>query len=295
MGGQAEVMGMYEALPNAYPGRQLGVVTGRSVQLKVWGLAGQWHNARSETAHRLPSFRKLYREGRCVAVIDGFYEWRTEGAVKQPYYVSRTDGEPLLVAALCDATSCTLLTRDVVPDLAWLHHRMPVIFQDAQAARRWLDDDGNFDAPPTLKTHPVDRKMSTTSYQGDDASQPISNKNVGGYRLGRTTTSSPPSPHDKNTMTRQATDIPEPSPSKQHHSPPKQVVEVLDLTFDDDVPIVRTTKVTPKTKTTDVTKNNRAVTPSFKPVLDLTALAKEREAREERQGKKRRVVTPRTT
>ena len=178
----------YDASPNAAPGRQLGVVTGRRGRVepsaKVWGLgANKWQmfNARSETAHRLPSFRKLYREGRGVAVIDGFYEW-TEGALKkkQPHYASRPDGKPLLVAALCDDTSCTLLTRDVVADLAWLHDRMPVIFQDAAAARRWLDDDGlfAFDAPPKLKTYPVDPKMSKLSYQGDDASKEMKVKKV---------------------------------------------------------------------------------------------------------------------
>ena len=176
----------FVASANAHPGRQLGVVMTRdakTVEARAmsWGLgARKWNtfNARSETAAVLPTFRKLYAKkhgGRAVAVLQGFYEW-TEGALKQkqPYYARRENGDLLLVAALCDDDSCTLLTRDVVPSLAWLHDRMPVIFPDAAAAARWLDDDVPHKIePPPLATHPVHPKMSKITYQDDDANTPM--------------------------------------------------------------------------------------------------------------------------
>ena len=50
-------------------------------------------NARAETLAERPTFGRLLRRNRGVALIDGFYEWRAEGgrgrdAVKQPYYLS---------------------------------------------------------------------------------------------------------------------------------------------------------------------------------------------------------------
>ena len=49
-------------------------------------------NARAETLAERPTFGRLLRRNRGVALIDGFYEWRAEGgrgrdAVKQPYYL----------------------------------------------------------------------------------------------------------------------------------------------------------------------------------------------------------------
>ena len=44
-------------------------------------------NARSETASAKPTFRKALRERRCLIPTTGFYEWRTEGDRKQPFWI----------------------------------------------------------------------------------------------------------------------------------------------------------------------------------------------------------------
>lgn len=179
----------YRESPNAHPGMKVGAVCSSESSLEihtlVWGLHPHWQtekdpwkyfNARSETAATL--FKKLFatQDGRCVVVLSGFYEWvkaGPNGSEKQAHYAHRPDGEPLLVAGLRTNGSCTLLTRDVVKSLAWLHDRMPVLLPDADAATRWLQG-GHLPAdPPSLATHPVTRKMNKMQYQEDDASTPI--------------------------------------------------------------------------------------------------------------------------
>jgi putative SOS response-associated peptidase YedK len=46
-------------------------------------------------------FRSHLKARRCVVPAQGFYEWRDEGG-KQPYYFSRKDGAPLMLAGIWD-------------------------------------------------------------------------------------------------------------------------------------------------------------------------------------------------
>ena len=39
------------------------------------------------------------KKQRCAIPAEGFYEWRNEGG-KQPYYFSRKDGKPLMLAGI---------------------------------------------------------------------------------------------------------------------------------------------------------------------------------------------------
>lgn len=50
-------------------------------------------NAKSETAFTLPSFKNSIREKRCLVLVDGFYEWRTIGKQKYPYFIHYKDSE----------------------------------------------------------------------------------------------------------------------------------------------------------------------------------------------------------
>ena len=50
-------------------------------------------NAKSETVFTLPSFKNSIREKRCLVIADGFYEWRTIGKQKYPYFIQYKDQE----------------------------------------------------------------------------------------------------------------------------------------------------------------------------------------------------------
>lgn len=123
-----------------------------------WGLVPHWAddlkignrliNARSETVASKPSFRASYRSRRCLVVADGFYEWKTEGGVKQPYYLRVDQGALFAFAGLWErwvspangevVHSYTLLTTEPNERVAEVHNRMPVILHEDDYPR-WLD------------------------------------------------------------------------------------------------------------------------------------------------------------
>src|SRR5262249_32243718 len=65
-------------------------------------LASQLINARGETAAEKPAFRDPFRKRRCLIVADGFFEWKKNGKVKQPFHIRRSDGRPFAFAGLWD-------------------------------------------------------------------------------------------------------------------------------------------------------------------------------------------------
>ena len=117
-----------------------------------WGLIPSWtkdpkksplnNNARAETVAEKPSFRSAYKSRRCIIPVTGFYEWKTEGKHKQPYYFHRPDGQDLAFAGLWESwnniESCTIITCDANVVMAPVHHRMPVILGDNDHSE-WLD------------------------------------------------------------------------------------------------------------------------------------------------------------
>ena len=84
---------------NAHPYQKLPVIkkyiNGNTLEKLKWGLVPSWSKkkdfkaliyARLETIDEKISFKKLIKLHRCVAVADGFYEWKREEKSKTPYY-----------------------------------------------------------------------------------------------------------------------------------------------------------------------------------------------------------------
>ena len=123
-----------------------------------WGLIPGWTdspedfplliNARSETIASKPSFMDAFRDRRCLAVADGFYEWKTDRGRKRPFWIHLADGRPFGIAAIWDRwsksgdegplESCALITTEASEDLADLHGRMPLALNREQVTR-WLN------------------------------------------------------------------------------------------------------------------------------------------------------------
>ena len=107
-------------------------------------------NARSETIKAKPAYREVFRSRRCLLPINGFYEWqKLTSKIKQPWYIYRADGEPMLLAGVCDTwldpdhghcevDSFSLITTTANEFMSDLHHRMPVVVEP-EAVNSWFD------------------------------------------------------------------------------------------------------------------------------------------------------------
>lgn len=215
---------------NVAPSRRLPVVWtseedgGRLLGTARWGLVPGWakdpaigdrmFNARAETVADKPSFRDAFRCRRCLVAVDGFYEWgpgtpspadqRPDNArtSKQPWYIQRSDGRPLVLAGLWERwvgtgsddrrpgtdpsvdgpsddglRTCAVITVQANGDLSPVHHRMPAVLESAEWGV-WLDtDDPNRyelegllapAADGTLSRHPVDHRVNNARNKGAD-------------------------------------------------------------------------------------------------------------------------------
>ncbi len=172
-------------------------------------------NARSNTLYEKPTFQNIQNQT-CIWFIDGYYEWKendndvvNNDKRKQPYFVHRKDGLPLIIAGLWTSVytgrdgeksggvgketleTFTILTTDAKSSLRWLHHRQPVFIHDVQLAIEWLlspsksllehilssqantSASGNHDEETVLAWHPVTKRMSNVNYEGYDCMEPI--------------------------------------------------------------------------------------------------------------------------
>ena len=129
----------------------------RHFRLMRWGLLPAWVkdprkftlliNARAETVQDKPAFKNAIKRRRCLIPADGYYEWHTADGRKRPFFIHRSDGQPFGLAGLAETwigpngeelDTVAIVTAAASPDLAVLHHRVPVtIAPDAFA--RWLD------------------------------------------------------------------------------------------------------------------------------------------------------------
>lgn len=149
---------------NVKPTQDLYVIKNDNIEIASWGLIAPWSktnaealksqssaiNARSETVHEKPTFKKAFRTSRCLVPASGYYEWASELGVykpRQPIYVSRDDGKLLAFAAIRDRwispegeikDSVAILTREAVGELAKAHSRMPM-FLPEDRFEAWMD------------------------------------------------------------------------------------------------------------------------------------------------------------
>lgn len=129
--------------------RRLGVLR--------WGLIPHWAksrrgrpniNARAETASERPAFRDSFRRRRCIVPASGFYEWGSETAGRQPFYITMADRSPMAFAGIWSSwedpetrrwvRSCAVITTRANEAISSIHTRMPAILPP-QHWDLWLD------------------------------------------------------------------------------------------------------------------------------------------------------------
>ncbi|MEZ0021867.1 putative SOS response-associated peptidase YedK [Kitasatospora sp. MAP12-15] len=151
------------------PVRDEGPAPVRQLRALRWGLVPSWAkdpsvgsrmiNARAETVHEKPAFRKAFTSRRCLLPADGFYEWVAVPATtaakarKQPYFITPQDGGPMAMAGLYEfwrnpeapeedpaawLTTCSIITTDATDAAGRIHPRMPLTITPADTDA-WLD------------------------------------------------------------------------------------------------------------------------------------------------------------
>ena len=92
-------------------------------------------NARLETIDEKVSFKKLIQLTRCVAVADGFYEWKREERNKIPYYFLREDKKIIYIAGIYENDQFCLVTEEASKNILEIHRRQPVILNEKDINR----------------------------------------------------------------------------------------------------------------------------------------------------------------
>lgn len=197
-------VGAVRARYNITPGQEVPVIVSdgtRTVVAMRWGLVPEWAdsprigsrmiNARAESVAVRPAFARAFLRRRCIVPASGFYEWQVGSDGKQPFYLSRKDGELLGFAGLWDRwsapehTSLTTFTIITVPanrQCAAIHERMPAIVSRQDEAV-WLDS-GHVDAgrvmrilvpygEPVLSVHPVSMSVNNPENDGPELVRPL--------------------------------------------------------------------------------------------------------------------------
>ncbi|MEU0036182.1 SOS response-associated peptidase [Streptomyces sp. NPDC006333] len=165
----------------------------RELRTLRWGLVPSWAkdvkigarmiNARVETVHEKPAFRRAFLKRRCLLPADGFYEWEqakdeTTGKThKQPYFIHPEDDQVMALAGLYEywrnpeikqdddpdawLTTCTILTTEATDAAGRVHPRMPLALTPGHYDA-WLDPHHQDPADlRALLTQPADGHLDT--------------------------------------------------------------------------------------------------------------------------------------
>ena len=128
----------------------------RIVHMARWGLVPSWSrdlslgarmiNAPAEEIDDKPVFREAFTGRRCLVPANGFYEWQTRGARKQPYKIGLRNGALCAFAGLWEkwtpevgepVETFTIVTTRANRLVREVHERMPAIIAPADY-QRWL-------------------------------------------------------------------------------------------------------------------------------------------------------------
>lgn len=116
-----------------------------------WGYRPAWAkkgapqpiNAKVESVATSRYFQAAFKRHRCLIPADGWFEWLPVDGKKQPHFLTRTDDEPLWLAAIWAERAdgkpgCAILTESARGVAKEIHPRMPLAL-DAESLEPWLD------------------------------------------------------------------------------------------------------------------------------------------------------------
>ena len=162
LSGSEDLLGNIKPYYNIAPSHYAYVISRNArqenrLEMMKWGLVLSWSkdpkivnrmiNARVETVATKPSFKNLLKTNRCLVPCSGFYEWKTIGTKKIPYYIGLKDSKIFCLAGLYDIRkegdgkdlkTFTIITTQPNNTLKPIHNRMPVIIHQ-ELEDQWLN------------------------------------------------------------------------------------------------------------------------------------------------------------
>ena len=72
-------------------------------------------------------FKKLIKLKRCIAIADGFYEWKRTEKEKNLFFQKQEQKNNLFYECIYDENEFCLITEQASENLLAIHHRQPVI------------------------------------------------------------------------------------------------------------------------------------------------------------------------
>jgi putative SOS response-associated peptidase YedK len=176
----------------------LGEGQGAIAQQLRWGLIPSWArdvkagaaliNARIETVAEKPSFRSAWKARRCLVPASGYYEWRPEEGIKQPYWIHDAERPMIMFGGIWEnwktpegewLRSFAIITTAAGDDMVELHDRTPLMLS-GEVLHAWLHAAADeamaiaMSAPlPALAWHPVSRAVGNPRSNGPQLIQPI--------------------------------------------------------------------------------------------------------------------------
>ena len=144
----------YKTNYNISPQSTVPAIINNKLVNTTWGYFPGWlkeqdnprplFNSRYESLLEKKTFTSAFRNNRCLIPLSGWYEWRTENELRQPYFFYNKENLQIFTAGLFWRRSngdieTSIITREAVPPLDTIHNRSPLILNTSQI-ESWLSD-----------------------------------------------------------------------------------------------------------------------------------------------------------
>ena len=179
----------YEQNFNVAPQAPAPCIIDNNLVIANWGYFPDWlksqsnprplFNTRYESLLEKKTFTSAFKNSRCLIPISGWYEWKEEDGIIQPYYFFDTSQSLLFAAGLYWNRSSgdietSIITREAVDSLQVIHNRSPLLLTSEQRDI-WLSDlsseeiyseilDYTYD---DIEFHKVDRAVNNPKNNND--------------------------------------------------------------------------------------------------------------------------------
>ena len=179
----------YEQNFNVAPQNRAPCIIDNNLVIANWGYFPDWlksqsnprplFNTRYESLLEKKTFTSAFKNTRCLIPISGWYEWKEEDGIKQPYYFFNNSDSLLFAAGLYWNRSSgdietSIITREAVSSLQSIHNRSPLLLTENQR-ELWVSDlssdeiysqilDYTYD---DIEFHKVDRAVNNPKNNND--------------------------------------------------------------------------------------------------------------------------------